>query len=399
MNNEHLCPECGSSIIAGEQFCADCGASLPKFPNKSVNTDTDESIIGAGASVNVMEGIHKTSNTHINTSKVDNSSTVNNNTTIVMNAEKTEYCEVCGDPLGEKHARCPKCGKYICFDCKVKGKNRCVECEKKYIDEYRIAFQQLLLATAGNIGVAGKQMMNQKARELNIEEVKDKVEMEVISLFLPDKVVSQPRVASHTPASKRYQFTAQDNRMSQPVAKSMVTSETSSVKSGGKKVGKMGLIVTAVLLVIVAGVFLLMPSGKDEPASSSLPVTEQQKVVEEKLAVVEKKAEAPQKKAQPVAQPVRTQPAQTKPATQVESPALVVKKVDANYEAGIAAYKSGNGLEAVKAFTKSASAEAYYMLGMIYKNGCGSVAKNEMMARKHFKKAASMGHKEAKSQL
>ena len=39
------------------------------------------------------------------------------------------------------------------------------------------------------------------------------------------------------------------------------------------------------------------------------------------------------------------------------------------------------------------------MLGFIYENGCGTVGSNGMMARKNFKKAAEMGHEEAKSKL
>ena len=81
-----------------------------------------------------------------------------------MEKEEAEYCEVCGNPFDERHARCPKCGKEICFDCKVKGKNRCVECEKKSINEYRLAFQQLLLTTNSNIDIAGLHIRSNKTR-------------------------------------------------------------------------------------------------------------------------------------------------------------------------------------------------------------------------------------------
>ena len=74
-------------------------------------------------------------------------------------------------------------------------------------------------------------------------------------------------------------------------------------------------------------------------------------------------------------------------------------KTDANYEAGMTAYNSGKGLDAVKAFTNSGTAEAYYMLGVIYEKGCGTVGKNAMLARKHFKKAAEMGSAAAKAKL
>lgn len=47
---------------------------------------------------------------------------------------------------------------------------------KKSINEYRLAFQQLLLTTNNNIGIAGRQMMDQKARELDVEDVKADIE-------------------------------------------------------------------------------------------------------------------------------------------------------------------------------------------------------------------------------
>lgn len=72
---------------------------------------------------------------------------------------------------------------------------------------------------------------------------------------------------------------------------------------------------------------------------------------------------------------------------------------DANYEAGMSAYDAGNGLDAVKAFNKSGSADAYYMLGLIYEQGCGTVGKNAMLARKNFKKAAELGSAAAKAKL
>ena len=63
------------------------------------------------------------------------------------------------------------------------------------------------------------------------------------------------------------------------------------------------------------------------------------------------------------------------------------------------AFNAGKGLDAVKAFNNSGSADAYYMLGLIYEQGCGTVGKNAMLARKHFKKAAEMGSAKAKAKL
>lgn len=69
----------------------------------------------------------------------------------------------------------------------------------------------------------------------------------------------------------------------------------------------------------------------------------------------------------------------------------VAEKKDADYDAGMTAFDNGKGLDAVRLFKKSGSAKSYYMLGLIYENGCGTVGSNGMMARKNFKKAADHG--------
>ena len=135
MSKEKKCPNCGEMVDLDERFCPECGSEVPAEV-QPVMEQGDKPLIGAGARTNVTGGISQTTNTqnHVNTSNVDNSSTVtntstvNHNTTYVMNEKKKEFCEVCGNPLEEKHARCPKCGKEICLDCKVKGKTRCIEC-------------------------------------------------------------------------------------------------------------------------------------------------------------------------------------------------------------------------------------------------------------------------------
>jgi TPR repeat protein len=88
-----------------------------------------------------------------------------------------------------------------------------------------------------------------------------------------------------------------------------------------------------------------------------------------------------------------------KPVQPVQKAQPATPKTDADYEAGMAAYKDGDGLEAIKKFNASGSAQANYMLGVIYEKGCGNVAANAMMARKYYKKAAQQGSEEAKAKL
>ena len=63
------------------------------------------------------------------------------------------------------------------------------------------------------------------------------------------------------------------------------------------------------------------------------------------------------------------------------------------------AYENGDGSAAIEAFKKSSSAKSYYMIGLIYEKGCGSVGKNDMLSRQNYKKAASLGSAEAKAKL
>ena len=114
-----------------------------------------------------------------------------------------------------------------------------------------------------------------------------------------------------------------------------------------------------------------------------------------------KASPAPQKQPKQTAQQPATSAA---PVDKSESkPAQTAKpdapKSDANYDAGMAAYKAGDGLGAISKFKASGSAQANYMLGMIYEKGCGNVAANAMMARKYYKEAAKLGSEEAKAKL
>lgn len=69
------------------------------------------------------------------------------------------------------------------------------------------------------------------------------------------------------------------------------------------------------------------------------------------------------------------------------TPKPAKKPTDTNYEAGMKAFQSGDGLAAIQAFKVSGSKESLRMIGKIYEEGCGNVEANAMMARKYYKEA------------
>lgn len=358
--NKRFCPECGCEAGADERFCKDCGARLPEYVPEVNNSP----VIGEGARANVLGGINTTNSTSSSSTNVDNSSTINN-TTVIMGSNAAEFCEVCGNSLDGKKARCPKCGKTICPDCKIPGKNRCKECEKKAAEEYRIAYQQLLLESGYEIGGAGRQMINRKARELDIQDRQQEIEQEF-----------------RQPLTPKPKFVPQS-----------LVEDSSSVHTGSEKDddGKgrswksiwTAAIIAAVLIAAAAiyfGIFF-----RSDATDSHETAAEQENVMPEQPKAVQEPKPA---EAEPVRQPEKTVTAPVKP----------VKK-DISYENGMKEYNAGNGLEAVRHFKESASADSYYMLGIIYEKGCGSVGSNAMMSRKYMKKAAEMGNEDAKLKI
>lgn len=413
-----------------ERFCDSCGTEVPLESAESqpnvASMPQDEPMIGAGARVNATGGIHKTTHQHVNvnTSQVDNSQTVNNTTIVMESKSEVQYCEVCGNPLGEKHPRCPRCGKQICFDCKVKGKNRCVECEKKAREEYRVAFQQLMLTTNGQLGAAGRQMLNQKARELDVEDVKGEIEKELTEFFRAQRpqqpnVVEQHAVRAAAAAGtsvaasttrggstgNRGTFTPNDlpsrrGEAADDTNKGMGaltggqglnrtnngTPQGKHNEGGGNRMLWFGLGGVAAVALIA---FMAFGGGGEKTTPASNANASQQ---------IEQTA-------QPTAAPAQPTPVVAPAAQKVATPAPATQSTpvkpqrDTNYEAGMAAYNKGEALEAIAAFKKSGSAQSNYMLGVIYESGLGNVGSNAMLARKFFKKAAAQGSAEAKAKL
>lgn len=421
--SERRCPECNAIIKPNESFCLNCGATVPQEENVvpagqggmadtlDVNPDalsaSNEDSISRS---NIMGSVNKTNNTTVNnestTTVNDCSSTTTNNTqnvntnvinrnsststsnsnnvtntnnTIIHQQAAPEFCTVCGKSLNNGNkARCPKCQKTICSDCLVSGKNRCTECEKKALDEYRLAFQELVYTTNGNIGVAGERVMKRKAEELNVVESATKIEDDIMALFRSSKREEQQQQSLQAEESKGVGSLS---------GRTPLTMSKEEKKSNGGGTSKSIFAVILVIVVAVVGYFYF--AGGDK-ATEKVSETKNEQIDAKKRTEVKNETEP-----KAAVQPEPQKPAQAKTVQKKAAP--VVK--DNNYEEGMKAYEANNGVEAVKKFKASGSAKSQYMIGIIYENGCGSIAKNAMKARQAFKEAAKLGSEEAKAKL
>lgn len=97
--------------------------------------------------------------------------------------------------------------------------------------------------------------------------------------------------------------------------------------------------------------------------------------------------------------PPATPPKEEVAKKEEPAPPAETDVADESYDAGMVAYEAKNGAEALECFSKSGSAKSYYMIGVIYENGCGGVGQNKILAMQNFKKAASLGYEKANIKL
>lgn len=422
--SEKVCPQCNTVINGDYPFCLNCGATIPQETTVTETKPQEDTSIkerkperidsvpeGDGDIIsrsNITGGVNKTTNTTVNDSSTNTTNNTQNvNTNVVNHSTRTnninntsntcntiinqqaapEFCAVCGKSLkNDNKARCPKCQKTICADCIVSGKNRCTECEKKAIDEYRMAFQELLYTTNGSIGVAGERLMKRKAEELNIVEVANKIENDILSLFhesRKEQTTQKPQSQSAAEGNKA----EEEKGVGALTGRKPLTIPKEEKKSASNGIKTILIAAIAVIAGIAGYIYFTGNNNADQEQPATENLKPESKPVKNTKEIESQTKEVPQKtnaKQTP-------QKAAAKKATQ---PAK-----DNNYEEGMKAYEAGNGVEAVKKFKASGSAQSQYMIGIIYENGCGSIGKNAMKARQAFKEAAKLGSEDAKSKL
>lgn len=188
-----------------------------------------------------------------------------------------------------------------------------------------------------------------------------------------------------------------------------VTSFTQAVqpkkKSGGKWIA-----VAAVIAVVAVGAFFFTQGsdGKDATETKTVeavetPVQASAPVATPTPAVASTPAPA-SASAQTTAPEAKPAPKQSMAARAAGTPAQASSASPQSdvLTQGLEAYKKGNYKEAHDLFKRAATAgnaEACYQLGLMLSTGKGTVAKNPLQGKVWIKKAAGLGHAEAKKAL
>ena len=328
---------------AGEIFCPSCGERLePESAPQPVpvNDSINRNVTTGGGRTNVMGDNVVNAQDQSTTTNVDNSQTTNTNT--VNNVQNTSSTVTNQQTVGS------------------------IDNSQQVVNNITI-IGAAGMTLPGGITLPGGQPQQKAVAPQSDEHSYDE----------------RPPLRRHgTPAAKGAPaFEVGEDENGEPVIRQPRNNGTKApgssapaAKGGGNGMGKWLAVIGVAAVVAVVYFFA---SGSSDKATA--PAAEAPAAVEEAAPAPAAKKKAAVKEEAPV------QPA--------------VPKTDANYEAGMKAYNAGDGLEAVRKFQASGSAEANYMLGVIYETGCGSVGANAMKARSFFKKAAAQGSAEAKAKL
>ncbi len=350
MNKEtKTCPSCGEVVEAEEQFCPQCGENLSEVPTDKAASAPAEvanrTVQTGGGRNNVMGDNIVNAQDQSTTNNIDNSQTTNHRT--VNNVRKTSVTNQ--QTVGS-------------------------------IDNSQQVINNITIIGGAGMTLPGGITIPEAPAQPSVEQgvtasPQPSPEGKGVTSAATNK---KAPAAAGTQGSKGLDIGVDEK--GDVIIKETITK--SSLKLSGKS--KWLLVVVAVL---AGGYYVWSHFLKSENNASEVAATAE--------VAANPTATAP---ASAAAEPASARPAASTAKSQATAPAQT-PKTDANYEAGMKAYNAGDGLEAVRKFQASGTAEANYMLGVIYENGCGSVAANAMKARSFFKKAASQGSAEAKAKL
>lgn len=346
------------------------------------------------------------------------------------------YCPSCGETITPDMKSCPNCGENLIDESALRSiANDTLKKAQAVLEEKEAPADGIQIGSRSNVvgGITGRKIETQ----VMTENKNTHVEANTTNSVNTSHVDNSQKVVNSNTNNVTYNIiyqnagpgnTQQPNQtpniadlnpdtVFQPNPASHSVQEQNNQKGLGAIAGGQGhipknskeksssiktLIFGGIGLLIVIGLFLFVK----KPVGETLPENENtiEEQIEERPEYHETSQPAEYTKSS-IEQPEYTtktssekkpDPTNTK---ETKTTTATNKVVDSNYDKGMEAYKSGEGLEAIKCFKSSGSAESNYMLGIIYEQGCGNVSANAMMARKYFKAAANLGHEAAKSKL
>lgn len=344
-----------------------------------------------------------------------------------MNTNK--FCPSCGEPTTPDMKSCPNCGENLVDEMPAQtSENEALKKAQAILEETEASKDGIQVGSRSNVvgGITGRKIETQSMTENNNTHVEANTTNSVSTSHVDNsqKVVNSN--TSNVTYNIIYQNTGQGGGPQLPNQGSGIpgfnpgqpmpanpTPQASSSSNGPKGIGAIAggqgdkpktggsnndnmkkIMAICVGLVIVIGLFLVLrkPGEATVPQKDETPQEQIEKASGSNYT--ERSTSDQASGSSKEIQEVSTAPASTKKVTPAAE-----KVTDSNYENGMKAYNSKDGLEAIKCFKSSGSAESNYMLGIIYEQGCGNVAANAMMARKYFKAAAKMGSEAAKAKL
>lgn len=341
-----------------------------------------------------------------------------------MNANK--FCPSCGEPTTPEMKTCPNCGENLMDEASVKtNENEALKKAQSILEDNEASKDGIQIGSRSNVvgGITGRKIETQSMTENN----NTHVEANTTNSISTSNVDNSQKVVNSNTNNVTYNIIYQNpgqggqqipnqgqgipdfnpggpqqinptpqgvpNDNNQKGIGAIAGDQGIKPKTGENTNGNtMKIIAACIGIAVVVGLFFVFKTpGETTPLQKEPTPQEQVKEV-----AGSGYTEQPATRQVPSEEftEVKTAPASTKKtATPTE------KVTDSNYEKGMKAYQSKEGLDAIKYFKSSGSAESNYMLGVIYEQGCGNVAANAMMARKYFKTAAKMGSESAKAKL